>query len=125
MKKRLLVTVVLVALVMTSLIGCTKKEVTLESFVKDNPSEEAALEQLTADDPNAQIEFEGNLMRIIYNVEDENITKDILDAAMDMMEDIFNGIAQDLVKSTGIEGIQIEVLYQKADGEEITRRIFE
>ncbi|MBQ7246052.1 MAG: DUF4854 domain-containing protein [Firmicutes bacterium] len=125
MKKRLLVTVVLVALVMTSLIGCTKKEVTLESFVKDNPSEEAALEQLTADDPNAQIEFEGNLMRIIYNVEDENITKDILDSAMDMMEDIFNGIAQDLVKSTGIEGIQIEVLYQKADGEEITRRIFE
>lgn len=125
MKKRLLVTVVLVALVMTSLIGCTKKEVTLESFVKDNPSEEAALEQLTADDPNAQIEFEGNIMRIIYNVEDENITKDILDPAMDMMEDIFNGIAQDLVKSTGIEGIQIEVLYQKADGEEITRRIFE
>ena len=125
MKKRLLVTVVLVALVMTSLIGCTKKEVTLESFVKDNPSEEAALEQLTADDPNAQIEFEGNIMRIIYNVEDENITKDILDPAMDMMEDIFNGIAKDLVKSTGIEGIQIEVLYQKADGEEITRRIFE
>ena len=97
----------------------------LESFVKDNPSEEAALEQLTADDPNAQIEFEGNIMRIIYNVEDENITKDILDPAMDMMEDIFNGIAKDLVKSTGIEGIQIEVLYQKADGEEITRRIFE
>lgn len=125
MKKRLLVTVVLVALVMTSLIGCTKKEVTLENFVKDNPSEEAALEQLTADDPNAQIEFEGNIMRIIYNVEDENITKDILDPAMDMMEDIFNGIAKDLVKSTGIEGIQIEVLYQKADGEEITRRIFE
>ena len=125
MKKRLLVTVVLVALVMTSLIGCTKKEVTLESFVKDNPSEEAALEQLTADDPNAQIEFEGNIMRIIYKVEDESITKDILDPAMDMMEDIFNGIAQDLVKSTGIEGIQIEVLYQKADGEEITRRIFE
>ena len=125
MKKRLVVTIVLIALVATLLAGCAKKEVTLESFVKDNPSEEAALEELTANDPNASIEFEGNIMRIIYKVEDSTITKDILDPALEMMAVTFNGIAQDLVKSTGIEGIQIEIVYKDAEGKDITSRVFE
>lgn len=125
MKKRLVVTIVLIALVATLLAGCAKKEVTLESFVKDNPSEEAALEELTANDPNASIEFEGNIMRIIYKVEDSTITKDILDPALEMMAATFNGIAQDLVKSTGIKGIQIEIVYKDAEGKDITSRVFE
>ena len=74
MKKRLVVTIVLIALVITLLSGCAKKEVTLESFVNDNPSEKVALEELVEkEDVNARIEFEGNTMRIIYKVEDASV----------------------------------------------------
>ncbi|MBO4236031.1 MAG: DUF4854 domain-containing protein [Firmicutes bacterium] len=125
MKRKLVITIVIIALAMTLLSGCAKKEVTLESFVNDNPSEKESLEVLTAEDPNASIEFEGNVMRIIYKVEDSTVTKEILDPAMEMMRDTFSGIAKDLASGTGIEGIQIEIVYQDASGKEITKRTFE
>ena len=126
MKKRNVIAIILlVVIAMTLVTGCGKKEVTLESFVKDNPTEEAALAELTKDDPNAKIEFEGNIMRIIYTVVDESITKEILDSAMGMMDGTFSGIARDLSTATEIKGIQIEVVYIDADGEEITKKLFE
>lgn len=123
-KKTAIAIILLLAIAMSLFTGCGKKEVTLESFVKDNPSEEEALAQLTKDDPNADIEFDGNIMRIKYKVADESITKEILDSAMDMMEDTFKGIASDLSNSTGIKGIQIEVVYTDMNGKEITKRVF-
>ena len=123
-KKTAIAIILLLAIAMSLFTGCGKKEVTLESFVKDNPSEEEALAQLTKDDPNADIEFEGNIMRIKYKVEDASITKEILDSAMEMMEDTFKGIASDLSNSTGIKGIQIEVVYTDMNGKEITKRVF-
>ena len=126
MKKKILIVAVLaIAVMMTLFTGCSKKEATLESFVKDHPSEQTALEELTKDDPNAKIEFEGNIMRIIYKVEDAGISKDVLDSAMEMMKDTFKGIASDLSNSTGIKGIQIEIVYVNTDGQEITKKLFE
>ena len=124
-RKNVIVVVLLIAMMMSLLVGCGKKEVTLESFVKDNPSEQEALEQLTAEDPNAKIEFEGNIMRLVYAVDDPSVSKEILDSAMDMVADTFKNIASDLSNSTGIKGIQIEIVYTDKDGKEITKRTFE
>ena len=124
-KKNVIAIILLVVIAMTLVTGCGKKEVTLESFVKDNPTEEAALAELTKDDPNAKIEFEGNIMRITYIVEDESITKEILDSAMEMMVDTFKGMARDLSTATEIKGIQIEIVYVDVDGKEITKKLFE
>jgi len=124
-KKNVIAIILLMAIAMTLFTGCGKKEVTLESFVKDNPTEQAALEELTKDDPNAKIEFEGNTMRITYTVEDESVTKEILDSAMNMMVDTFKGIANDISAATEIKGIQIEVVYVDVEGKEITKKVFE
>lgn len=124
--------------VMTMLTGCGKEqveeldpvEITLESYVKEHPSEQEALNQLTADDPNAKIEFEKNTMRIIYTVSDEAMAevgddlKDILDDAFSTMDDTFSSIAKDLESNTGVDGIGIEVVYVDTKGEEISKALF-
>lgn len=127
MKKRSLVALILIIAVLTIVpSGCGKKEVTLESFVKDNPSEYKALEEkLSSGDPNAKIEFEGNIMRFIYTVDDPDKTKEVFDQAMEKMVDTFNNMAKELSSKIGIEGIQIEIVYADTEGKTITSRIFE
>ena len=126
MKKRVVVTIILIAIAVTLLAGCAKKEVTLESFVDAKPSEKVALEEaIKKEDYNARIEFEVNTMRIIYTVEDSAVTKEILDSAMEMMVDTFSNIAKDISKSLSIEGVQVEIVYEDADGKIIASRVFE
>ena len=133
MKKRSLLIIVLVLLLSVTLLlsGCSKKKITLEEFVKENLTEQSALEDITKDDPNAKLEFTGNTMRILYSISEEipeesmEEVKLALDTSLSNMEDVFTGMVKDLESSTGIEGISIEVIYTTMDGSEITKRSFE
>ena len=126
---RVISTLLILVILVTMLTGCKKKEVTLESYVNDNPSEQAALQELMGEDQNAKIEFEGNTMRIIYTVNQEAVTgiedvKALLEEAFSYMEDVFNGIVEDLEEATGIEGISIEIIYLDEAGNEIAKNTY-
>ena len=110
--------------------GCAKKEVTLESYVKDNPSEQQAIEDLMSTDENAKLEFQGNTMRIIYTVTAEALEgmgdspKSIFEEAFALMEDTFKGVVQELERITEIDGIEIEIIYNDEAGNEIARKAY-
>lgn len=123
------ISLTLVLLIVAAVISGCSKESTLESYVKNHPSEEEGLAQLTDDDPNARIEFDGNIMRIVYTLPEiegnREDVKDILDEAMETMGDVFREIIQELEEKTGIVGIKIEIIYEDSAGEEVTMGLFE
>lgn len=134
MKDRKLKVFVLV-LVMTILasallMGCKKAEPTLESYVKDNPSEQSAIEDLLASEDNAEIEFIGNKMRIVYTVTEEELKSfegdvaTVMEEAFGVMEETFEGVIDELERITEIQGIQIEIAYLDSEGTEIASYVY-
>ena len=119
----ILLAVMAIALLATACGSKTPK--TLEEYVAANQTEKDSIEGIVSDDPNATVEIKDNTMGIIYTVNDESFTADVLNTALGSLGDTFSGIIKDLETETGIEGINIKVTYVDASGAEITSKTFE
>ena len=129
MKKNRKIALILIAIlcmaVFAAACGGAKAPTTLEEYLEADESEKDVIAEIAADDPNAEVSVSGNTMEIKYTVEDEVYTKEVLDTALDGLGTQFSEIIQNLQTQTGFDGININVVYVKGDGTEITSKLFE
>ncbi len=127
MKKKTLLTSLLVILMMAVMIaftGCGGGPETLEEYINNDAEAQEEIDAL-AESSGMEISIKGNTLTYVYSYDqtfDEAMIEQMasqFESTMESMASTFEGVATTLEEETGIEDITVKVLYQDSAETEI------
>lgn len=130
MKNRKLISglIIVMILAMTALFTGCGEPATLEEWISSDSDATATLEQMSTDELDVTVE--GNTLVYTYTYT-QVIDANLVDAVSQQLEDTINNsastftsVADMLEEESGIDGVNVKVVYLNGDGTELLNKTF-
>ena len=124
MKKRLLMIILSLGLVFTMFLtsGCGGPK-TLEEYIESDKDAKETIDSMTTD--QMKVNISGNTLTYTYTYDQTfegehlELMKEELEKAMEKQSSTFESIGETLEKNSGIDDVEVKVIYKDKQGTEI------